>query len=57
VQQRASTKLRLLDQLVGAGEQHWRHGKAERLGRLQVYHQLELEWGRVAAFESDQLCA
>jgi hypothetical protein len=34
----------LLDHLVCAGEQRWRHLDAERLGGLQVYH--ELEFGR-----------
>jgi len=31
----------LLDDLVGAGEDRWRHGEAERLGGLQVHDQLE----------------
>jgi hypothetical protein len=31
----------LLDHLVGAGEQGWRHVEAERHGRLQIDHQLE----------------
>src|SRR5215813_11584038 len=29
------------DHLVGAGEQHARHGKAERLGGLEVDHKLK----------------
>src|SRR3974390_2454366 len=31
----------LFDHLVGGGEQRWRHGQAERLGGLEVDHQLE----------------
>ena len=31
----------LLDDLVGAGEEHRRHGEPERFCRLEVYHQLE----------------
>ena len=30
-----------LDDLVGAGEDRWRHGEAERLRGLEVDHQLE----------------
>ena len=45
----------LFDHLVGAGEQREWHGEAERLGGLEVYHQLELArlgcWtGRSAGF-------
>ena len=40
--------LRLFDDLVGAGEDRWRDCQAERLGGLQVDHQLEsrrlLDW-------------
>jgi hypothetical protein len=32
----------LFDHLVGAGEQRLRQGEAERLGGLEVDHQLEL---------------
>src|SRR5215510_1328276 len=32
------------DDLVGAGEQHWRHVEAERLGGFEVDHQLVLRW-------------
>src|SRR6478736_1148338 len=35
----------LFDHLVGAGEQRWRHVEAERLGGLEVDHQLELDRG------------
>ena len=31
----------LLDHLVGGSEQRRWHGKAERFGRFEVYHQLE----------------
>jgi hypothetical protein len=34
----------LLDHLVGASEQRDWEGEAERLGRLEVDHQLELDW-------------
>jgi len=34
----------LLDHLVGAREQHWRHVEAERLGSLPVDDQLVLGW-------------
>src|SRR5438067_10863554 len=52
------------DNLVRAGEQRWRHGEAERVGGLQIDHQLELgrllnrQIGRPGAFEDlvDQLC-
>src|SRR5262245_20445119 len=32
------------DHLVGAGQQRWRHGKAKRLGRLEVDHQFVFGW-------------
>src|SRR5262245_66483735 len=32
------------DHLVGAGVQGFRHGKAERLRRLEIDHQCELGW-------------
>ena len=32
----------LFDHLVGAGKQRWRHSEAERVGGLQVNHQLEV---------------
>jgi hypothetical protein len=31
----------LLDDLVGAGKDRWRHREAERLGRLEIDDQLE----------------
>jgi hypothetical protein len=31
----------LFDDLVGAGEDRWRHGEAERLGSFEVDDQLE----------------
>src|SRR5262249_10049957 len=34
----------LFDHLVGAGEQRWRHSKAERPGGHQVDSQIELGW-------------
>ena len=36
---RCSNYRQLLDHLVGAVEQHWRHFEAERLGSFQVNHQ------------------
>jgi hypothetical protein len=36
------TAARLFDHLIGLCEQRGRHGKAERLGGLEIYHQLEL---------------
>jgi hypothetical protein len=38
VQQRTS----LFDHIVGATEHQWRHGETQRLGGLEVDHQLEL---------------
>ena len=35
----------LFDHVVGKGKQLVGHGKAERLGCLEVDHQLELDWG------------
>ena len=43
----------LLDHLVGAGKQRGRHFKAERLGRLEVDHQVEFRRlldGKMAGF-------
>src|SRR5262249_49113229 len=34
----------LFDHVVGAGVQGFRHGKAERLRRLEIDHQCELGW-------------
>lgn len=31
----------LFDHLVGAGEKHGRHGKAERMGSLEIEHEFE----------------
>ena len=42
-----------LDDLVGAGEQRWRHGQAERVGGFQIDDQLEL--GRLLHREIGQL--
>ena len=44
---------RLIDHFVGGGEQRRRHIKPERLGGLEVNHQLELDWrldGKLARF-------
>ncbi len=35
-------KLKLFDHLVGAGDERRRHSEAERLGGLEVDHELEL---------------
>jgi hypothetical protein len=43
------------DHLVGAGEHARRHIKPERLGGLEVNHQLELDWrldGKLARFRA-----
>ena len=46
-----------LDDLIGAGEQRLRHGEAERLGGLEVDHELEFdrplygEIGRLRPFQ------
>ena len=34
----------LLDHLVGAPVERWRHVEAERRGGLAIDHQLELDW-------------
>src|SRR5262249_15378440 len=34
----------LLDHLVGAGKQLWRHSEAERLGCPEIDDELELDW-------------
>src|SRR5262245_53319753 len=45
------------DHLVGTGEKRWRHGKAQRLGGLEIDDQLVLFWrldrqiGRLLALE------
>ena len=36
--------LDLLDRLVGAGEQRWRHLYAERLGGFQIDNHVESRW-------------
>jgi integrase len=47
----------LFDHLIGGGEQRWRYGQPECLGRLKIDHQLVLGWdlhwqvGRLLAFE------
>src|SRR6266516_6127114 len=50
-------RLRSFDHLVGAPKQHRRHVEADRLGRLEIDHQLELGWlldrqlARIRAFK------
>src|SRR5882672_5674736 len=40
-ERQARTWMRSFDDLVGAGEDRWRDGEAERLGGLEIDHQLE----------------
>src|SRR6516225_786100 len=46
VQQNVPPKaqVKLLDDLVGAGEERWRHVEAQRLGRLEIDDHLVLGW-------------
>src|SRR5205085_2663959 len=43
----------LLDHLVGAGEDCWRHGQAERLGGADIDHQLD--FGRLLHWQFGRL--
>ena len=46
---------RSFDDLVGTGEQRWRHGQPERLGGPQIDDQLEL--GRLLYWQVGRLSA
>ena len=48
-------KTALLDHLVGARKQHWRHLKAERPGGLEIDHQLI--FGRLLDWQARRLLA
>jgi hypothetical protein len=41
----------LFDHLIGAGEQHRRHFNAERLGSLEVDHELQPGCAQIISFD------